>query len=173
METPTPPPRRCLPCGKHIFATHAEALEVALRLRVDSNLYRDEYRCPGDAAGGWHLRDLLKRYEKIKNHDGVEARALREKLARLDLIASGDARRAARKPRKQQPRDPVDTAITRISPGKVKPVGRRGQLQRIRHKHDHDEHDLGTRGTSVANELRRRQERAKLREELLREEKET
>lgn len=170
LFVPTPPPR-CIPCGKRIFATQAAAIQSAMTLRLERGLYRDEYRCPRDALGGWHLRDLMKRYEKIREHGGAETDELLAKIRRLDDVVPKDANR----PRKGAFRDrSLEAALRKLPSGGKKAVGRRGQLRRKR-RHlgaDGAPRAIGTRGTSVSNELRRRTERARLREELLREEKE-
>lgn len=169
MITPSPPPR-CV-CGKVVFETREDAVRECMRLRLEDKLYREEYRCPRDALGGWHLRDLKKRYEKIKNHEGPELDELRAKIRRLDDV-SQDAHRS----RKGQVRDrPLEAALRKLPKGGKKPMGRRGQLQRQKRDHGKggEARASGTRGTSVNNELRRRSERARLRAELLREEKDT
>ena len=168
METPTPPPR-CLPCGKRIFATQAIALEAALNMRLSNGKYQDEYRCPRSAAGGWHLRDLLKRYEKVKEHGGNECDELREKIKRLGLPLPEDAHNA---PRKQTRGDPLAAALRKLPPSGKKPAGRwRRSVQRKRGHHPEggEARVRGTRGTAVSNELRRRAERARLQEELRKE----
>lgn len=166
METPAPPPR-CLPCGKRIHETQAEALQEAMRLRLDSGLYRDEYRCPGDPLGGWHLRDLKKRYAKVRGHNGVEAAELLRKIKRLDDVVPTHDHRAKQG---KSGRSPVEDALRKLPDGGKKPVGRRGQLRRAErnHRQDGEARVRGTRGTAVTNELRRRSERAKLRENLRR-----
>ncbi len=167
VETPAPPPR-CV-CGKVVFETREDAVRECMRLRLEESFYRDEYRCPRHPLGGWHIRDLKKRYEKIKNHGGPQVDELLAKIRRLDDL-SQDARRAG----KRKVRDrPLEAALRKLPEGRQKPVGRRGQLRRRERHHPKDDEARarGTRGTSVSNELRRKQERAKLREELLREEK--
>ena len=171
METPAPPPPRCQPCGKRIYETHEAALFDVVRLRMENGYYREEYRCPGDALGGWHLRDLRKRYEKVRRHNSDEADELLRKIRRLDDVLPKDADRS--QPRKSR-RSPVENALRKLPPGRSKPMGRRGTLRRAQRdrREDGEARARGTRGTSVTNELRRKQARARLREELLREEKE-
>jgi hypothetical protein len=166
VETPKPPPR-CATCGKVILATHAEALREVTRLRMENGYYREEYRCP-DALGGWHLRDLMKRYEKIKGQIGDETNVILQKIRRLDDLVPEDAHRA--KSRKAR-RGTLENALRKLPPSGKKSMGRRGQLQRAKrhHREDSEARTRGTRGTSVNNELRRRTERARLREELRKE----
>lgn len=170
METPAPPPR-CV-CGKVVFETREDAVRECMRLRLEEKFYREEYRCVVDPLGGWHLRDLKKRYEKIRGHGGAEAAELLAKIRRLDDVVPQDANR----PRKGAVRDrPLENALRKLPEGRQKPVGRRGQLRRRERDslQDGAARARGTRGTSVSNELRRRSERARLREELRREEKDT
>jgi hypothetical protein len=166
VETPTPPPR-CLPCGKRIYATQAEAVQDALRMRTNIGAYRDEYRCPREALGGWHLRDIRKRYEKIKDHGGPEAAALAEKMRRLDLLAAKDPDRQLTRRERRGTLESQLRTLRQFTPSVKKPRGRRKHNDPV----PTDEDKLGTRATAARNELRRRQERARLREELLREEK--
>lgn len=169
METPTSPPR-CLACGKRIFATRQEAIEVSLSVRLHEGHYQDEYRCPRDPLGGWHLRDLLKRYEKVRDQAGPEAVELLQKIKRLDLLTAQTESRAAKRALRGRS---LETALRSLPHQPKKPVGRGRTFQRPQrhHREDGASRAGGTRGTAVNNELRRRAERARLREELRREEK--
>jgi hypothetical protein len=144
------------------------ALASALTQRQAHGLYLDEYRCPHSPLNGWHLRDLKKRYEKVKNQLGPEADELLEKIKRLDVLAPKDANKPSKR---KVRRSPLENALRKLPPSQQKPVGRRGTLRRAErdHRKDDETRDRGTRGTAVNNELRRRAERARLREELRKE----
>jgi hypothetical protein len=144
------------------------ALAAALTQRQAHGLYLDEYRCPSSPLNGWHLRDLMKRYEKVKNQIGPEASELLEKIKRLDLLAPKDANKSGKRKAR---RGTLEDALRKLPAGKQKPVGRRGTLRRAERDRGQDGETRvrGTRGTAVSNELRRRTERARLREELRKE----
>jgi hypothetical protein len=160
--------RRCAPCHKVVYPLRSMAIAAALTQRQAYGLYLDEYRCPHSSLNGWHLRDLMKRYEKVKNQLGPEPSELLEKIKRLDLLAPKDAD----KPRKKKfRRVTLEDALRKLPPAGKKPVGRRRAIQwaQRHHREDGEARDRGTRGTAVNNELRRRVERARLRRELLKE----
>lgn len=160
--------RRCVPCHKVIYPLRSMALAAALTQRQTYGLYLDEYRCPHSPLNGWHLRDIKKRYEKVKNQIGPEVGELLEKIKRLDVLTPKDANKPSKR---KVRRGTLEDALRKLPQSKQKPVGRRGTLRRAQrdHREDGEARDSGTRGTAVRNELRRRAERARLREELRKE----
>lgn len=162
--------RRCVPCDKVVYPMRSMALAAVVRQRETHGIYMEEYRCTRSAKGGWHVRNLTKRYEKINGKLGMEVEAdeLREKIKRLDLLAPKDADKSAKG---KVRRGTLEDALRKLPPSGKKPVGRRGTFQRATrdNREDGEARDRGTRGTAVTNELRRRTERARLREELRKE----
>lgn len=160
--------RRCVPCGKTIFPLRSMAISSAVNQRLSNGLYLSEYRCPRSANGGWHLRDMKKRLSKIHDKPGRERDELLAAIKRLDLLFAADADK--KKP-KQRKRFSLEDALRKLPQHRQEHPGRRRAFRRPRRDslQDGATRVRGTRGTSVNNELRRRRDRARLREELRKE----